>query len=247
MTKSAYFTVELFRFLRALRRNNNREWFQANKWRYEQYVRDPFLKFIEDFGPRLHAISPHFVADARPSGGSLLRIYRDMRFRPNQKPYQTRMAAHFPHTGWKQMHAPGFYLHLDPEQSFLGMGLWHPDANTRASIREAIVTNPENWKKATKAKSFTTQCRLDGDVMKRLPPGTDPNHPFAADLMRKDFTCGSEFSEKQVCSPAFLDTVTKKCQAAAPFMEFLTKAVGLPWTADERLRIREVLSVEKFG
>src|SRR5262245_49878233 len=141
MTSSAHFTPEFFAFFRALKRNNNREWFQANKSRYEQYVRDPFLRFIEDFRPRLHAISPHFIADPKPTGGSLLRIYRDMRFRPDQAPYQVMAAARFPHIAWKQRHTPGLYLHLEPNRSFLGMGLWHPDTDTRALIREAILKN----------------------------------------------------------------------------------------------------------
>jgi len=81
--KQAYFTPELFTFLRQLKRHNNREWFQANKNRYETSVRDPFLKFIEDFRPRLHNISPHFIAEPKASGGSLLRIYKDLRFRPD--------------------------------------------------------------------------------------------------------------------------------------------------------------------
>ena len=244
MPKSAYFTTEFFTFFRALKRHNNREWFQGNKSRYEQYVRDPFLKFIEDFRPRLHAISPHFIADPRPSGGSLLRIYRDMRFRPDQAPYQVMAAARFPHVASKQRHAPGFYLHLEPEKSFLGMGLWHPDTDTRTLVREAIVSNTTGWKQATTAKPFKQKCQLGGESLKRMPSGHDVNHPFAADLMRKDYTCWSTFSDDEVSSPKFLDDVVSTCRAAAPFMEFLTRAVGLPWASDERVRVREVISLE---
>lgn len=244
MKKSAHFTTELFNFLRALKRHNDREWFQANKSRYLQFVRDPFLKFIEDFRPRLHAISPHFIADPRPSGGSLLRIYRDMRFRPDQAPYQIMAAARFPHVAWKQRHTPGFYLHLEPRKSFLGMGLWHPDSDTRALVRDAIVNNADLWRRATTAKSFKDKCRLGGDSMKRLPSGYEPDHPFAVDLMRKDFICWAEFSDEQVCSVTFLNDVIGASRAAAPFMEFLTRAVGLPWAAGERVQAREVMSAE---
>src|SRR5215510_11284196 len=240
MKHEAHFTPELFTFFRQLSKHNNREWFQEHKWRYEQFVRDPFLKFIEDFRPRLHAISPHFIADPRPSGGSLLRIYRDMRFRPDQAPYQTRVAARFPHVAWKQRQAPGFYLHLEPGKSFLGMGLWHPDTESRAMIRNAIVSNTAGWRKATTSKSFRINCQMGGDSMKRLPSGYDPNHPFAADLMRRDFICWSEFSDKQLTSPTLLKDVIRSCHAAAPFMEFLTRATGLPWSADERLSMRDL-------
>ena len=235
MANSAHFTKELLTFLRELKRHNNREWFQANKDRYEQCVRDPFLRFIEDFRPRLYAISPHFIADPRPSGGSLLRVYRDMRFRPDQPPYQTRAAARFPHVAWKQRQAPGFYLHLEPGKSFLAMGLWHPDTESRAMIRDAIVSNTEGWSKATTRKSFRNNCEMGGDSMKRLPSRYDPDHPFAADLMRNDFICWSKFSDKQLSSPTFLNDVIRACRAGAPFMEFLTRATGLPWATDERL------------
>ena len=244
MPKHPYFQPDLFGFLRELKRHNNREWFQKNKWRYQQYVRDPFLKFIEDFRPRLYQISPHFVADPRAQGGSLLRIYRDMRFRPDQPPYQTMAAARFPHQARKEVHAPGFYLHLDPDHCFLGSGLWRPDPDTRALVREAIVRDPAAWKKAVGGRAFTTRCELAGESMKRLPPGYDPEHPFARDLMRRDFIAVTRFTEKQVCGADFLDRVTKTCGAASQLMEFLTRAVGLPWSTDEKPARREVLRLD---
>ncbi len=244
MPEPPYFSLELFKFLRELKRHNDRDWFQTNKWRYQQFVRDPFLRFIEDFGPRLRAISPHFFADPKPSGGSLLRIYRDMRFRKDQAPYQTMAAARFPHRAWKEVHAPGLYLHLEPKQCFLGAGLWHPDPDTRAFVRDAIVRDPANWKRATSGRAFRAMCELAGDSMKRIPPGYDPDHQFARDLMRKDFITVTYFTENRVCAEDFLDQVTKASRAAAPFVEFLTRAVGLPWSSDEKARPREVLRVD---
>lgn len=244
MATSNYFSPELFKFLRELKRHNDREWFQANKWRYQDFVRDPFLRFIEDFAPRLRAISPHFIADPKPAGGSLLRIYRDMRFRKGQAPYQTMTAARFPHRAWKEVRAPGLYLHLAPKQCFLGAGLWHPDPDTRASVCDAIVRDPAKWKRATSGRVFKAMCELSGDSMKRMPAGYDPGHQFARDLARKDFMCVTSFTENQVCAPDFLDQVTKASRAAAPLLEFLTRAIGLPWSADEKQKPREVLRVE---
>jgi uncharacterized protein (TIGR02453 family) len=239
-----HFSPELFKFLRELKRHNDREWFEANKWRYQEFVRDPFRRFIEDFAPRLRAISPHFIADPKPSGGSLLRIYRDMRFRKGQAPYQTMTAARFPHRAWKEVHAPGLYLHLAPKQCFLGAGLWHPNPDTRASVCDAIVRDPAKWKKATSGRMFKAVCELSGDSMKRMPAGYDPGHQFARDLARKDFMCVTYFTENQVCAADFLDQVTKASRAAAPLIEFLTRAIGLPWSANEKQEPREVLRVE---
>ena len=88
MVEPAYFNAALFQFLIDLRFNNNREWFQANKQRYEADVRDPMLRFIADVGPHLRAVSKRFVADPRPRGGSLFRIYRDVRFSKDKRPYK---------------------------------------------------------------------------------------------------------------------------------------------------------------
>jgi uncharacterized protein (TIGR02453 family) len=244
MRKQAHFTPELFWFLRQLKRHNNRDWFQKHKSKYERDVRDPFLKFIEDFRPRLHKTSAHFIADPRRSGGSLLRIYRDMRFRPEADPYQTMAAARFPHTAWKQTRTPGFYLHLEPGSSFLGCGLWHPDPETRNKVIEAIVKNPSQWKQAVSGKRFKAMCELAGGSMKRMPPGYDPNLALADDLRRKDFITVTYFKDEQVWATDFLDRVTRACDATAPFMEFLTRALGLPWSSDDKPLRREVLSFE---
>jgi uncharacterized protein (TIGR02453 family) len=95
--KKAHFSRGLFGFLEELRGNNRREWFEANRARYERDVREPMLGFISDFAPRLRKISPKLVADPRPSGGSMFRIYRDVRFSPNKSPYKTHVAARFSH------------------------------------------------------------------------------------------------------------------------------------------------------
>jgi uncharacterized protein (TIGR02453 family) len=94
MATTPYFTPDLFRFLRELKAHNNRDWFQANKERYERSLRDPFLQLVSDLGPRLKAISAQFVADPKPVGGSMMRIYRDTRFSKDKTPYKTAVMAH---------------------------------------------------------------------------------------------------------------------------------------------------------
>lgn len=244
MAKQPYFTPEFFKFLSQLKRHNDREWFLANKHRYESDVRDAFLKFIEDFRPRLHKISPRFIADPRRSGGSLLRIYRDLRFRPDADPYKTMAAARFPHVAWKQVQAPGFYLHLESGTSFLGGGLWRPDPETRNTVLASIVKNPAQWKKATSGRKFKASCEFGGEVMKRIPPGYDPEHPLAEDLKRKDFIAFTSFTDQQVCAPDFLDRVTNSVEAVAPLMKFLTSALSLPWSSGDEVSVREVLTIE---
>ena len=136
---SAHFSPELFRFLRQLKRNNRRDWFEKNKPRYIEYVRDPLLQFIEDYAPRLHTISPYLVADPKPVGGSMFRIYRDVRFSKDKTPYKTSAGIHFRHEQSKDAHAPGFYLHVAPGEIFVALGIWHPASEALREIREHIA------------------------------------------------------------------------------------------------------------
>lgn len=224
-----FITPALFRFLRELKQNNRREWFLANKQRYENDVRPPLLKFIAAFGRHLNRISPRLVADPRPIGGSLLRVYRDTRFSTDKTPYKTMAGLHFRHAGGKDIHAPGYYLHLEPGEVFAGCGLWHPDGETLAKIRAAIVAQPAKWKRVTGARVLKKGTELAGDSLSRPPRGFDPDHPLIEDLKRKDFITVIPFSETQACSPNFLERFTAACKTVAPFMEFLTVATGLRW------------------
>ena len=224
-----HFTPDLFEFLIELRANNNREWFQDNKGRYEQHVKEPLLQFIEDFRPRLHSISEHFVADTRVNGGSMFRIYRDVRFSRDKSPYKTQAAAQFRHEAGKTAHAPGFYLHLAPDEVFAGVGLWHPDTATLGRIRNRIVSKPEEWERTSKDAGLRDAFELSGTSLKRPPKGFDAVHPFVEDLKRKDHIAVCMFEEEEATSPGFLDDFADSCRLASPYMEFLTTATGLPY------------------
>ena len=229
MPETAYVQPELITFLKELKKNNDREWFQKNKDRYESEVREPLLKFIEAFGPRLEKISPHFVADFRKTGGSLFRIYRDTRFSHDKRPYKTHAGVQFRHERASDVHAPGFYLHIEPEQAFVGVGIWHPDSGTLKLLRDAIVENPAKWKRAKSANAFAERFELAGDSLKRAPKGYDPDHPLIEDLRRKDFIAVMKLKEKDITAPDFLDRFTETCTAGKPFMRFLAEACGLEW------------------
>jgi uncharacterized protein (TIGR02453 family) len=225
--KKAHFSRDLFGFLEELRSNNRREWFEANRARYERDVREPMLAFISDFAPRLRKISPKLVADPRPSGGSMFRIYRDVRFSPDKKPYKTHVAARFSHIMGRDVHAPGFYVHLEPSGVFCAAGIWHPDPPTLARIRDFIVQHPAQWKKAINEAKFRDLCALAGDMLSRPPKGYDPGHPLIDDLKRKDFIAVTNLDLTDALSPLFIDRFTAACIASSPLMRFLTKALGL--------------------
>jgi uncharacterized protein (TIGR02453 family) len=222
------FSPAMFTFLKELREHNDREWFQAHKARYLESVQEPALEFIRNFEAPLRKISPHFRADARPVGGSLFRIYRDTRFARDKSPYKTHVGIHFRHESAENPHAPGFYLHLEPGDSFVAMGTWRPDTEGAKRIRAAIAADPAKWKRAVGGK-FDATYRLGGDSLKRPPPGFDPDHPLIEDIKRKDFIAMAPLAQRTVTSADFLDEFTAVCRTGAPLVRFLCGALGVPY------------------
>jgi len=228
-TKTPPFDAALLKFLKQLAQNNNRDWFTAHKQEYERLVREPLLRFIRDFEPKLRSINPHLVADDRKSGGSLFRIHRDTRFSRDKSPYKPWAAMQFRHEAGKDVHAPGLYLHIQPGQVFAGCGIWHPDGEALAAIRGAIAEQPASWKKAIGARAFRETFTLAGDALKRPPRGYDPEHPFIDDLRRKDFIGVTNFTEKELLTEGFMNELARRMRASRPLMGFLAGALGLDW------------------
>jgi uncharacterized protein (TIGR02453 family) len=221
------FDPEFFQFLADLQEHNDREWFAANKQRYETEVLEPTLAFIEDFGYRLQEISPHMRADPRRVGGSMFRIYRDTRFAKDKTPFKTHTGMHFRHVRAKDVHAPGFYLHLAPGEVYAGSGIWRPDTQTANRIREAIARNPKGWRAAVHAAPFTDRLTLGGEQLKRIPSGFDRDHELADDLRRKGWVGSVSLDQKIATTPGFLDEYTRICEAGAPMMRFICRALDL--------------------
>ena len=227
--RSGHFSPELFTFLRQLERNNNRAWFEKNRDRYIELGRDPMLEFIEDLAPRLLAISKRLVVDPRPVGGSMFRIYRDVRFSKDKRPYKTAVTARFPHDAGKNVHVPGYYLHLGTDGVYMASGIWHPDAAALLKIRKAIVRGPEKWKKSLPRKALAKTHALTGDTLQRPPRGFDADHPRIEDLKRKDYITVASLDERAACAPDFLGVFAKLCRETEPFVRFHAEALGLRW------------------
>ena len=222
---NSYVTPKTFRFLKELAANNDREWFQANKQRYEEEVRNPALHLIGDFTPHLAKISKNLLADPRPMGGSLFRIHRDTRFAKDKTPYKTHVGITFRHVDGKDVHGPILYLHIEPGTVFAAAGMWYPQKETLAAVRDAIAEHPERWKRVLSK----VELGVARDPLKRPPRGYDPDHPFIEDLKRKSFTATANFTQKQAMSDGFLKLLAGEYQRRAPLLEFLAGAVGLPW------------------
>ncbi len=229
MADTAHFGPELFEFLEELTQNNDRDWFKANKKRYERDVRDPMLQFISDLGPHLRQISPHVKVDPRPVGGSLFRIYRDVRFSKDKSPYKTHVAARFQHKRGKDVHAPGFYIHLARKEVSCGAGIWRPDSKALKTIREAIVERGDEWTAILDAPELRQTFTQDGESLKRAPKGFDADHPMIDELKRKDFVAFTKVGPEAATAPGFLDRYVGYCRVAAPMTSFIARVLDLEW------------------
>ena len=226
-SRYASFEPETLAFLRDLTANNNREWFAANKHRYEEQVLDVALRFIQSMQDPLQKIAPHFVAVPKRMGGSLMRVYRDTRFSKNKTPYKTNIGIQFRHERAKDVHAPGFYVHIEPDDVFLGAGIWHPDPEALAAVRKRIDAKQAEWLRARDDKKFRAKFELGGDSLSRPPKGYAKDHPLIDDIRRKDFIAVRNLEPDAPLDRHFQKMVEASFAAAVPFMSFLCKALGI--------------------
>jgi uncharacterized protein (TIGR02453 family) len=226
-SRYARFYPETISFLEQLAANNNRDWFKEHKSRYEQDVLDVALRFIQSMQDPLAEIAPHFVASPMRVGGSLMRVYRDTRFSKNKTPYKTNIGIQFRHEQAKDVHAPGYYVHIAPDQVFVGVGMWRPDSDPLRGIRERIATRPVEWKRVRDDRAFKRYFELGGESLLRPPRGFDKDHECINDIKRKSFIAVRELTVGDCLKPQFQRTVESSFRTAEPFMHFLCKAVGV--------------------
>jgi len=222
------FPTSLFTFFDELVDNNNRDWFAENKSRYLSDVVAPSLDFICAMEKPLKKISPHFTAVAKRSGGSMMRIYRDTRFSKNKTPYKTNLGIHFRHESAKDVHAPGFYFHIDPSQVMLGAGIWKADSQSLKQIRAVIDEYQARWKRIKSKKAMRETYEFAGDTLVRPPRGYDKEHPLLEDLKRKDFFIKATLKRKDLRSPEIVNIVVDHFKTAMPLVRFLCDALRLP-------------------
>ena len=226
-SRYARFEPRTLKFLRDLKANNNREWFAEHKPRYEKDVLDVALRFIQSMQEPLAGIAPHFMAVPQRMGGSLMRVYRDTRFSKNKLPYKSNIGIQFRHERAKDVHSPGYYVHIDPDSVFIGVGMWRPDSDSLRQIRERISVKPAEWQRAIGSAAFKRHFELGGESLKRPPRGFDAEHPLIEDIKRKSFIAVRDMPVDDCLKPQFQRSVETSFKQMTPYMEFLCKAVGV--------------------
>ncbi|HEY5955101.1 MAG TPA: DUF2461 domain-containing protein [Polyangiaceae bacterium] len=224
-----YFSAETLKFLTALTLNNHRTWFEEHKGSYEALVREPALRLIGDFAPTLKRISRHLTAVDKKVGGSLMRIHRDTRFSGDKSPFKTNIGIQFRHVAGKDIHAPGLYFHIAPDECFVAAGIWHPDPETLSRIRGRIVEKPRLWHKASRDPAFRDVFELGGESLARPPRGVSGDHPDVEDLKRKDHIAAAPLTVRELSSPKLLEILYNRFSVTAPYVRFLCDAVELPF------------------
>jgi uncharacterized protein (TIGR02453 family) len=223
------FPRDAFQFLAELALNNEREWFVANKDRYEQNIREPALAFIRAMRPKLAKISSHFMAVDKKVGGSLMRIHRDVRFAKDKSPYKTNVGIHFRHVDEDNVHAPGFYVHVSPESCFVGIGMWGPEPPALAKIRARIDQDPKAWKKATGTPKFVQAFKREGESLKRPPKGFADDHPLVEDLKRKHHIATANIEPKHLQDGKAVDRLATLFSLGSEYIRFQCQALGVPY------------------
>jgi len=222
------FSDDLYIFLKDLARNNDKQWFAENKERYLRFAKEPAVEFILAMKEKLEGISPSYIADPRTNGGSMFRIYRDTRYSKNKKPYKENIGFQFRHVAGKDAHAPGYYVHIQPGDSFAGGGVWLPPTPVLNRVRDAITAKSEEWKKI---KQFIADSGnisfFEGARLKRHPRGYPADHPLIEDLKRKTIFAGRSFKDTEITSSRFIDSVEDVFIDLVPLMRFINDALGL--------------------
>ncbi len=222
------FSRNTVKFLRELENNNHRDWFEANKHRYESDVREPALAYIEAMAPHLAKVSDAFVASPKKVGGSLMRVYRDVRFSKDKTPYKTNIGIQFRHVAGKDVHAPGFYLHIEPSNAFMGAGIWRPDSATLNNMRMHMDDNQAEWKKIVSALS-RKGFEQYGESLKKPPRGYTADHPLIVDLKRKDFIATHSIKMSDVTKKDFVKYSASLFAATKSLVRFICEANDLDY------------------
>lgn len=215
------------RFLTELTENNDRAWFEENKARYEEEVREPARAFVRAMASHLPKISRYFVADDRKVGGSIMRIHKDIRFSKDKTPYKTNLGIQFRHTTGKDVHAPGLYVHIQPGMLFLGAGMWRPEPEALHALRAAVAASPTKWRKVVDDKALMRDWRQAGAALKRPPRGFAPDHPAIEDLKRTDFILDRPLRVTQAKSPKLVEAVADAFVLTTPYLKFQCAALKI--------------------
>jgi uncharacterized protein (TIGR02453 family) len=221
-TRSApRFPPDAVRFLRALKRNNRREWFQPRKEEYEAKVRAPMIAIIEQLAVDFRTFGPELVASPKVS---LYRVYRDTRFSEDKTPYKTHIAASFPWRGLPKHEGAGVYFHVAPDEVWIGGGMYAPQSPQLHAVREHIAGNVKRLRHIIDAPAFKKMFgMLEGEKLQRVPRGFPKDHEAAELLKHRQFLAVVELPSTIASDAAFYGRLIAVFRQITPLVRFLNE------------------------
>jgi uncharacterized protein (TIGR02453 family) len=217
------FSPKTLSFLRALKRNNDREWFRSRKAEYETYVREPMIEVLARLAVDFRTFAPELVSDPKVS---LFRIYRDTRFSNDKTPLKTAVAAHFPSRHFTRNQGAGLYFEVAPGWVWMGGGMYMPSTSDLQAIRNQIATTYPHFHRLVTASTFKkTVGELTGDRLTRVPNGYQKDHPAAHYLQFKQFIGGREYDAALAATPRFYPELLRVFKAVTPLVRFLNSGM----------------------
>jgi uncharacterized protein (TIGR02453 family) len=215
------FPPETIRFLRSLKRNNRREWFQPRKHLFEQHVKAPMLDLVTAVNSEFAKFAREYVTEPK---NAIFRIYRDTRFSADKTPYKTYIAASFSRRGSERLGTGGFYFSVSHDAIEVAAGIWHPDRDVTLTVRNHIAETHEELTRLLadkKAKKLTGD--LHGGVLTRSPKGFDPAHPAAGLIKMKDWVLDVTLDANLATSPQLFGAIVERFRAMTPILRYLNR------------------------
>lgn len=213
------FRQEAFAFLRALKENNDRDWFKPRKEIYEDEILWPFRCLVVDVTERARIAGIPLAGDPKRS---IFRIYRDTRFSKDKRPYKTHAGAHLTPTGELDVHGGGFYIHVEPGECFLAAGFWQPETKVLRRWRARMAAEPSEFIEVAGALEAAGLVFETDESLKRLPRevSIDPDAPVAPYLRWKSFLATRHVPDEALVDPAFAETVFGTMRETMPLLSY---------------------------
>ena len=234
MTAFRAFRPAALAFLKGLKKNNRREWFEERRQVYVHEIVEPLRALVDELDVRFAKLAPEYMGDPKRSP---FRIYRDVRFSKDKSPYKSHAALWMYHrapgrgVGKEVDGGAGFYVHLEPGACMVAGGIWMPPRPSLAKVRAHFSEDLGGWKKAigsaTFKKRFVSLNSSDpGALLKRIPRGFDENHPAAAWLRYNSFTVSADYTDAEMLAPTFVDRAMSDFALMLPMCRWLNRALG---------------------
>jgi uncharacterized protein (TIGR02453 family) len=218
------FSPQALTFLRNLKRNNRREWFQPRKAEYEKLIKLPMLELIGCLNEEFARFAPHYVT---PPQKATYRIYRDTRFAKDKSPYKTHISAIFPRSTASKKEGAVFYFHFTEKELLVFGGVYMPEREELLAYRTLLQERYQELEEILRDQKLRrTLGELQGEQLTRIPKGFPPGHPAESLLRRKQWYLENTFDVRTVTSSKLLPELAKHFQIMAPMVEFLNQALA---------------------